>query len=109
MVIGKHERRKESGQLKSAVTVWRTHHGNLDAHAAQSSHPISPVAFDGGAALKLQAKFGEEFNGGLNVCNDDADVVHALDCHDVSLVLATPTATSASALEMHIFISGSWV
>src|SRR6185295_16321823 len=32
-VIGDHGRREEAGQLESAVTVRRTHHGNLDAHA----------------------------------------------------------------------------
>src|SRR5688572_1916502 len=63
-VIGDHRRREESGYLEPAVTVRRTHHGNLDAHVAQSSDAICPVSFDWGAPLELEAKFGEELNGG---------------------------------------------
>src|SRR2546426_11678887 len=67
------------------MTVRRTHHGNLDAHVAQSSDAISPVSFDWGAPLELEAEFGEELNGGVDVFYHDADVVHTLDRHDVSL------------------------
>src|SRR5882762_3112054 len=84
-VIGDHRRREESGDLEPAVTVRRTHHGNLDAHVAQSSDAICPVSFDWGAPLELEAKFGEELNGGIDVFYHDADVVHTLDRHDVSL------------------------
>src|SRR5207244_7578541 len=66
-------------------TVRRTHHGNLYAHVAQSSDAICPVSFDWGAPLELEAKFGEEFNGGVDVFYHDSDVVHTLDRHDVSL------------------------
>src|SRR5438874_227462 len=84
-VIGDHRRREESGDLEPAVTVRRTHHGNLDAHVAQSGDAICPVSFDWGAPLELEAKFGEELNGGVDVFYHDADVVHTLDRHDVSL------------------------
>src|SRR5712664_1380887 len=82
-VIGDHRRREESGHLEPAVTVRRTHHGNLDAHVAQSSDAICPVSFDWGAPLELEAKFGEELNGGVDVFYHDADVVHTLDRHDL--------------------------
>src|SRR5205823_3255036 len=65
------------------MTVRRTHHGNLHAHVAQSSDAICPVSFDWGAPLELEAKFGEERNRGIDVFYHDADVVHALDRHDV--------------------------
>src|SRR5713101_2804027 len=84
-MIGDHRRREESGDLEPAVTVWRTHHGNLYAHVAQSSDAICPVSFDWGAPLKLETKFDEELNGSINVFHHDADVVHTLDRHDVSL------------------------
>src|SRR5437773_11416349 len=84
-MIGDHRRREESGHLEPAVTVRRTHHGNLDAHVAQSSDAICPVSFDWGAPLELEAEFGEELNGGVDVFYHDADVVHTLDRHDVSL------------------------
>src|SRR5438876_3058051 len=83
--MGDHGRREESGPLGPAVTVRRTHHGNLDAHVAQSSDAICPVSFDWGAPLELEAEFGEELNGGVDVFYHDADVVHTLDRHDVSL------------------------
>src|SRR5437899_10829250 len=89
-VIGDHRRREESGHLEPAVTVRRTHHGNLDAHIAQSSDAICPVSFDWGAPLELEAKFGEELNGGVDVFYHDADVVHTLDRHDVSLPSNVP-------------------
>src|SRR5574341_959574 len=84
-VIGDHGRREETGHLEPAVTVRRTHHGNLDVHVAQSSDAICPVSFDWGAPLELETKFGEELNGGVDVFYHDADVVHTLDRHDVSL------------------------
>src|SRR6059036_3142448 len=71
--------------LAPAVTVRCTHHGNLYAHVAQSSDAICPVSFDWGAPLELEAKFGEELNGGIDVFYHDADIVHSLDRHDVSL------------------------
>src|SRR4051812_11931200 len=65
------------------MTVGRTHHGNLDAHVAQSSDAIRPLSFDRSAPLELEAKFGEELDGSFDVGDHDADVVHTLDRHDV--------------------------
>src|SRR5262249_51337599 len=84
-VIGDHRWRKESGDLEPAVTVRRTHHGNFHAHIPQSSDAICPVSLDWGAPLELKAKFGKKLNGGINVFNHDADVVHTLHRHDVSM------------------------
>src|SRR5919206_4324379 len=95
-MIGDYRRREESGQLEPAVTVRRTHHGNLDPHVAQSSDAICPVSFDWGAPLELEAKFGEELNGGIDVFYHDADVVHTLDRHDVSLASNTEISGEAS-------------
>src|SRR5262245_37648493 len=84
-MIGDHGRREETGHLEPTVTVRRTHHGNLDAHVAQSSDAIRPISFDWGTPLELETKFCEELNGGINVFHHDADVVHLLDRHAVSL------------------------
>src|SRR5262245_40147286 len=83
-MISDHGRREETRHLEPAVTVRRTHHGNLDAHVAQSSHAICPLSLDWSAPLELETKLGEELNGGINVFHHDADVVHTLDRHDVS-------------------------
>src|SRR5262249_6817434 len=84
-VVCDHRRREESGQLEPTVTVRTTHHGNLDAHVAQSGDAICPVSFDWGAPLEFEAKFGEELNGSIDVFHHDADIIHTLDRHDVSL------------------------
>src|SRR5438093_10864880 len=89
-VIGDHRRREESGDLEPAVTVRRTHHGNLYTHVTQSGDAICPVSFDWGAPLEFEATFGEELNGGADVFYHDADVVHTLDRHDVSLASNEP-------------------
>src|SRR5438876_11332395 len=84
-MIGDHRRREESRQLEPAVTIRRAHHGNVDAHVPQSSDAICPVSFDWGAPLEVEAKLGEELNGGVDVFYHYADVVHTLDGHDVSI------------------------
>src|SRR4029450_4209969 len=66
-VIGDHRRSDETGPPEPALTVRRTHHGNLDAHVAQSSDAICPISFDWGAPFELETKFGEELNGGVDV------------------------------------------
>src|SRR5690606_32331458 len=80
-VVGDYRRREEAGQLEPAVTVRRTHHGNLDALVAQSGDATGPVSFDGSARLDLEAELGEEFDGGVEVLDRDADVVHPFDPH----------------------------
>ena len=84
-VIGDHRWREESGQFEPAMTVWRTQHGDFDAHVVQSSDAICPVSCDWGAPLELKTKFGEELNGSIDVLHHAADVVHTHDCHGVSL------------------------
>jgi hypothetical protein len=50
-------------------------------------NPVTPSAlsFDRAAPLELEAQFGEERNGGTEVFDHDADVVHPLDRHSVFL------------------------
>src|SRR5262249_37408027 len=88
-------------QLEPAVTIRRAHHGNLDAHVPQSSYAIRPVSFDWGAPLEVEAKLGEELNGGIDVFYHDADVVHTLDGHDVSLALIRFLRRSAAHCLKH--------
>src|SRR6185503_1761036 len=55
-VIGDDRRREKTGHLEPAVTVRRTHHGNLDAQVAQSSDAICPLSFDWGAPFEFETK-----------------------------------------------------
>src|SRR5690349_10125084 len=75
-VIGDYRRSEESRQFKPTVTVRCSHHGDLDAHVAQSSDAVSPGSFDWGPPLEFEAKFCEELNGGIKVFHDDAHIVH---------------------------------
>jgi hypothetical protein len=84
-VIGDNGRRQEAGQLNPAVAVRRTHHGNLDAHVMQPGDAICPASFNWGTSLESETKFCEEFNGGINVFDHDADVIHTRNCHDISV------------------------
>src|SRR6185437_6602472 len=103
-VIGNHGGREESRDLEPAVSVRRTHHGNLDAHAVQSGDTIGPVSFDGRAPLELEAEFGEEFDSGIDVFHHDADVVHALDRHDVSVC---PTLKMSDGEAVRLVVTAS--
>jgi hypothetical protein len=42
------------------VAVRRAHHGDLDAHVAQSSDALCPVSFDRGSPFELEAELGEK-------------------------------------------------
>src|SRR6185436_11784326 len=80
------------------VPVRRTHHGNLDAHVAQSGDSVCPASFNWSTSLELETKFGEEFNGGIEVLHHDTDVVHALDRHDPALPGESATGLQLSEL-----------
>src|SRR5688572_3932280 len=64
-VIGDHGRREEARYLEPAMTVRRTHHGDLDAHIAQPGDALCPLSLDRSAALELQPELREELDGGI--------------------------------------------
>src|SRR5690606_25572114 len=55
---------------------------------AQSRYAISPVALDGHASFQIKAKFGKELNRGVEVLHHDADIIHPLNGHRGSFLLA---------------------
>jgi hypothetical protein len=58
------------------VAVRRAHHGDHDAHVAQSSDALCPVSFDRGSPFELEAELGEKRDSGIEGFHHDADVVH---------------------------------
>jgi hypothetical protein len=47
-----------------------------------SRNPVTPSAHSpwmGGPPLEIEAQLDEELNGGINVFDNEADVVHSLD------------------------------
>jgi len=83
-VIGRDGGGVEARKLEAAMAIGGAHHRDLDALAVDSGDAAGPFALDWHAALKDKAKLAEELNGGIEVFHHDADVVHTLDCHDVS-------------------------
>ena len=51
---------------------------HLDPQAAKPGAPVGPVPFDRGTPLEFEAKLGEEPDGGIEVFDHDADVIHPL-------------------------------
>ena len=69
------------GQLQLAVAVRSPHHRDVAPDAVESDGAVRPRAFDLRLAVKLQAELGEERDSRVQVVDDDADVVHALNGH----------------------------
>jgi hypothetical protein len=51
---------EEPRDLEPAVAVRRAHHGDLDAHVAQSGDATSPVSVDRGFPFELEAELAKE-------------------------------------------------
>src|SRR2546421_6271739 len=71
----------ELRQLELALTVGRFHHRDVDAYIVEPDDAVHPTSLDGLLAFELHAELEEERNRSLEVVDNDADVVHPLDCH----------------------------
>ena len=71
----------ELRQLDPPVTVRGPHHSDVDLDAVEPAEAIHPGAFHRHLAFRRHAEGGEEGNGGWEVVDDDADMVHSLDRH----------------------------
>ena len=80
-VIGDDGWMEEAGELDSAMSIGRAQHGDLDALIGETGDTAGPIAFDGGATFELEAESEEEVDGGIEVGDDDGDVVQALEGH----------------------------
>jgi hypothetical protein len=67
------------------VAVRGPHHSDVDLDTFEPAEAVHPGAFDWHLAFKRHAECGEEGNGGWEVVDDDADMVHSLDRHVPSL------------------------
>jgi len=68
-------------QLQLAVAVRGPHHRDLAPDAVQADGAVRPQALDLPLAFQLHAELGEERDGGVQVVDDDPDVVHPLNGH----------------------------
>ena len=103
-VIGDHGRGDESRKLEPTVAVWRDQHGNLDVLLTQPGDAPGPLSFNRGAAFESQAELDEKWDDGIERFYHDADVVHTLYGHDVSLV---PNSLNLAASESYEYQSPS--
>jgi hypothetical protein len=71
----------ELDQLELAVAVGCSHEREVAADALEPDDPVDPVALDRALAANLEPKLGEERGRRGEIFDDDADVVHPLDCH----------------------------
>jgi hypothetical protein len=79
------------GQLQLAVAVRGPHHRDLAPDAVESDGAVGPKAFDVPLAYQLHAELGEERDSGVQVVDNDGDVVHPLNCHGSEPTGATDT------------------
>ena len=63
------------------MAVRGPHHGDVGADALEPDDAVHRIPLDLGLALELHAELGEERLGGLDVLDDDEDVVHPLKGH----------------------------
>jgi hypothetical protein len=54
----------------------------------QADEPIDRGALDGCLALELESDFEKEIFCGLEVVNDDEDVIHPFKCHSLLFLAA---------------------
>ena len=71
----------ELRQLDPPVAVRGQHHSDVDLDVFETVEAVHPGAFDRHLAFNGHTEGGEEGNGGWEVVDDDADMVHSLDRH----------------------------
>jgi hypothetical protein len=71
----------ELRQLNPAVAVRGPHHREVRADAFEPDDAVHPEALVRRLAFQLHAEFGEERFGGLEIVDDDENVVHPLKRH----------------------------
>ncbi len=69
------------GQLQLALAVRGPHHRDVAPDGVESDGAVRPEAFDLSLVFWLHAELGEECDGGVQVVDDDGDVVHPLNGH----------------------------
>ena len=63
------------------MAVRGPHHGDVAPDAVESDGTVRPEALDLRLAFQFHAELGEESDGGIQVVDDDANVVHPLNGH----------------------------
>src|SRR6185369_5194597 len=83
-------------QFEPARGVRDPHHRDLASHVLEPYDVSRPSSLDRHPAFQLHSEFGEEGDGGVEVVDDDADVVHALNRHAPRIGAGSDAVGSAS-------------
>jgi hypothetical protein len=89
-------------QLDPPVAVRGPHHGDVDLDAFEPIEAVHPGALDRPLAFQRHAESSEEANGGCEVVDDDADMVHSLDRH-------VPSFSRGNARLSRLTVLTSWM
>jgi hypothetical protein len=74
-------RRMKLCQLDSSVPVWSLQHGNLGSDTLEPDDAVHPIALDRRLAPQFESELNEERHRVREVVDDDAHMIHPLDCH----------------------------
>ena len=88
----------ELRQLDPPVAVRCPHHGDVDLDAFEPIETVYPGALNRPLASQRHAEGGKEANGGREVVDDDADMVHSLDRHILSFIRGDARLSRLTAL-----------
>src|SRR5688500_15344781 len=98
-------RRLELAELDPVPVVRGAQHRDVAAGAVESDDAVDELALHVRLALQLHAERLEERDGGREVGDGDADVVHALDGH----VLGTEPRSGPRHPKWSNFVNGFWL
>ncbi len=85
------------------MTVGRVHHGNVRSGAVEADNAVDPLALHGGSALELHAELIEERDRGVEVVDNDSNVVEPLECHQSTYCSGVTTNSSGRCTPVEWF------
>ena len=87
-------RRLELRQLEPAVAVRGPQHGDVASDAVEPDDAVHQWSLDRRLAFQLQAELDKERRRGVEVVDNDGDVVHPQDRHLPSVRILRPSPVS---------------
>lgn len=89
-VVGDDGWPEEAGKFEPTVAIRCAHHGNLDMLITEASNASGPFPVDHRLPFELQAEFAKEFNRGVEIFDNNSDIVHPFERHGSDLRAVVP-------------------
>ena len=93
-------------QFQLPVPIWGPHHHDVDLDTLEPVDAVHPRPLNRRLASARHAKRGEEGDGGREVVDDDADVVHSLECHIRRITQGNSSFATALSSKASILLPG---